>query len=146
LFTLGVDSGKEEIVNRLIVPSAGAGYCHFPKHPNDEPCRGYDEEYFKGLTAERRIVKSKNGFPTYMWTKLLSQRNEPFDCRNYALAGVALPMTGIKLETMVRDLYEAPKATEAASSRFGSQGTALIGAPPVAGEPTKFGATNRPMH
>jgi phage terminase large subunit GpA-like protein len=146
LFTLGVDSGKEEIVNRLIVPSAGAGYCHFPKHPNDEPCRGYDEEYFKGLTAERRIVKSKNGFPTYMWTKLLSQRNEPFDCRNYALAGVALPMTGIKLETMVRDLYEPPKATEAASSRFGSQGTALIGAPPVAGEPTKFGATNRPMH
>ncbi len=145
LFTLGVDSGKEEIVNRLIVPSAGAGYCHFPKEPNDEPCRGYDEEYFKGLTAERRIVKSKNGFPTYLWSKLLSQRNEPFDCRNYALAGVAMPMTGIKLDIMQRDLYEPPRSSSEASTKFGAQGSALDRSQPIGSGDSKFGASNRPM-
>jgi phage terminase large subunit GpA-like protein len=147
LYTLGVDSGKEEIVNRLVVAGVGAGYCHFPKMPNNEPERGYDEEYFKGLTAERRIVKSKNGFRTYMWAKLLSQRNEPFDCRNYALAGVALPMTGIKLDIMARDLYEPPKASSTPSTHFGAAGSALVDhAPAQQGEsPSTFGATGRPL-
>jgi len=103
---LGVDSGKEEVVNRLTVPKPGPGYCHFPMHPNKEPARGYDEEYFKGLTAERRIVKSKNGFKTYIWIKRLSQRNEPFDCRVLALAALTMPWSGINLETMGRDIHE----------------------------------------
>ena len=103
---LGVDSAKEEITNRLTVPKAGAGFCHFPMLLNDEPTKGYDQEYFNGLTAERRIVKSKHGFRTYIWTKRLSQRNEPFDCRILALAGLAL-LFPLKLDEMKRDVWSA---------------------------------------
>lgn len=151
LITLGVDAGKEEIVTRLVVAKVGPGFCHFPKLPNNEPVRGYDEEYFKGLTAERRVVKAKNGFRTYMWIKRLSQRNEPFDCRNYAMAALVMPWVGIKLEEMKRDEYETKKTPAA---RFGAQGQAEIyteqlphkGQQPSRDPPaTRFGAVNRPM-
>ena len=164
LITLGVDTGKEEIVNRLRVSVVGAGFCHFPcaiaktKMPDGsvlhEPARGYDDEYFRGLTAESRIVKHKHGFKTYMWTKRLSQRNEPFDCRNYALAALSLPFAGIKLDTMQRDLYQIAEQTAAASS-FGAQRVPtdiMADAPPVSAhqqqpaKPVKFGAANRPIY
>jgi phage terminase large subunit GpA-like protein len=149
LITLGVDTGKEEIVNRLVVAKVGPGYCHFPKRKDGEPVRGYDEEYFKGLTAERRIVKAKNGFHTYLWMKRLSQRNEPFDCRNYALAAVALPLSGIKLDTMSRDLWTPPDPKATPTARFGAQKAVDIYASDVgpvtgAGGGT-FGAANRPV-
>jgi len=146
LMTLGVDSGKEEIVNRLRVEKVGPGYCHFPKLMNGQPCRGYDEEYFKGLTAERRIVKAKNGFRTYIWIKRLSQRNEPFDCRNYALGAVAMPWTGIDLDKMKRDVFTAKeRAVDAATSPFGSQKMAMGDAPAAQQQPkrNRFGVQNR---
>ena len=154
LQSLGVDSGKEEIVNRLTVAKVGPGYCHFPKLANGEACRGYDEEYFKGLTAERRIVKSKHGFKTYMWIKRLSQRNEPFDCRNYAMGAVRLPFQGIDLETMKRDLFSETDASKAKPA-FGVQKRSMLasnqevklpkdGSPPTA--PGQFGAQNGPIY
>ena len=142
LITFGVDSGKEEIVNRLKVTRRGPGYCHFPKLENGEPARGYDEEYFNGLTAERRIVKSKHGFRTYIWVKRLSQRNEPFDCRNYALGALCLPYTGVNLETMKRDLFE-PK--EKGAAVFGAQDAKVVAGATSAPRSAKFGATNRPV-
>jgi phage terminase large subunit GpA-like protein len=144
LMIIGVDSGKEEIVNRLLVGTVGPGYCHFPKFPDGQPARGYDEEYFKGLTAERRVVKAKHGFRTYIWTKRLSQRNEPFDTRNYALAALAMPWTGIKLDEMKRDLLIVPGSASSPSgsgSRFGAQGS---GVQPQTGG-NSFGAQNRPI-
>lgn len=149
LIIIGVDSGKEEIVNRLLVGTKGPGYCHFPMEPDGQPCRGYDEEYFRGLTAERRIVKSKHGFRTYIWTKQLSQRNEPFDTRNYALAALAMPWTGIKLDDMKRDLFTV-SASET-TNRFGvqaasgSQTISRPGSSPGKGGRT-FGAQNRPIY
>jgi phage terminase large subunit GpA-like protein len=155
IMTLGVDSGKEELVNRLQVPKVGPGYCHFPKLRNGEPARGYDEEYFKGLTAESRIVKSKHGFRTYIWIKRLSQRNEPFDCRNYALGALAMPLTGIKLDTMARDLYRKPKSTDEPESQvpFGATKSPMFDVghgdqqQQQKGKPNgaKFGAANRPL-
>jgi phage terminase large subunit GpA-like protein len=152
LVTLGVDSGKEEIVNRLMVATRGPGYCHFPcakersRHEDGtmqrNPVRGYDEEYFKGLTAEQRTTKLKYGFRTYIWIKRASQRNEPFDCRNYALAAVAMPWTGIRLDTMKPDLYEPPKATDKASSPYGKHTPS--GKPKPGGQAT-FGAQNLPV-
>ena len=158
LITFGVDTGKEEIVNRLRVSVIGPGFCHFPKLANNEPDRGYDEEYFKGLTAESRIVKSKHGFKTYIWIKRLSQRNEPFDCRNYALGALRLPFAGINLEIMKRDLV-SPGEGEQKRSGFGAQrvqADILQDAPtrpthnpaaerPGAAEKTRFGAVNRPI-
>jgi phage terminase large subunit GpA-like protein len=160
LITLGVDSGKEEIITRLMVAKAGPGYCHFPHgknkikhddgHMDYEAVRGYDEEYFKGLTAESRVVKSKNGFRTYMWVKRLSQRNEPFDCRNYAMACLAMRWVGINLAEMKRDLYEPPDPKRPQSSAFGVAGQAevyreMIPTQTQRGGDATFGAVNRPI-
>jgi phage terminase large subunit GpA-like protein len=143
---IGVDSGKEEIVNRLLVPKFGPGYSHFPKLANGESCRGYDKEYFKGLTAERRTVKAKLGFRTYVWAKRLSQRNEPFDCRNYALAALAMPSSGIRLDTMERDLYDAASG-KVDTTVFGAQSQSMVA--PIQGtterKPGSFGVQNRPL-
>jgi phage terminase large subunit GpA-like protein len=147
LQSLGVDAGKEEIVNRLRVLTVGAGYCHFPKLANGEATRGYDEEYFKGLTAERRIVKHKHGFRTYIWTKLLSRRNEPFDCRNYALGGLRIPWQGIDLEKMKPDIYDG--APVVAKEMFGAQSKSALPNESMRAreQPTQeqggFGAQNR---
>lgn len=86
LFTLGVDTGKCFVYDRLAVEHPGPGYCHFPKG------RGYDELYFKGLTAEKRIVTYRQGVATTAWV-LKDQgfrRNEPLDMRNYAQAAMEI--------------------------------------------------------
>jgi phage terminase large subunit GpA-like protein len=138
-----VDAGKEEIVNRLIVSDVGAGFCHFPKEKNGEPARGYDQEYFKGLTAERRIVKAKNGFRTYIWVKRLSQRNEPFDCRNYALGALCLPWSGINLETMKPDTEPEAEPTNEPPTAFGAQSMLKSELPERRGPSTGFGASSK---
>jgi phage terminase large subunit GpA-like protein len=83
LFSLGVDTGKETILSRLKIKEDGPCYCHFPI----ESDRGYDENYFKGLTSEKRVLRYKKGIPTFEWVKKSSNiRNEPMDLRNYANA------------------------------------------------------------
>jgi len=119
---LGVDAGKEEVMGRLRVEKPGPGYCHFPQLENGEPMRGYDETFFAGLKAEHREIRHKLGFRTYVWTKLPSQRNEPFDCRILALAALVMPSSGINLDTMSRDVFENQAAeTDRASSPFGAR-------------------------
>lgn len=88
IFILGVDSGKEMIMSRLGIKEPASGYCHFPKSVE----KGYDEEYFKGLTSEQRVIKNKkNGGRELIWVKKSnSVRNEPLDIRNYATAAVEL--------------------------------------------------------
>ena len=63
LFTLGVDTGKSLLLQRLLLDEEGPGYCHFPK----EDGRGYDESYFIGLTAEKQILTYKRGRPVFEW-------------------------------------------------------------------------------
>lgn len=96
LFTLGVDTGKSLLYDRLKVEKPGAGYCHFPKGKG----LGYDKLYFRGLTAEKRIVTYKQGRATTAWV-LKDQgfrRNEPLDLRNYATA--AMEIAKIPLEEL----------------------------------------------
>lgn len=76
---IGVDSGKEDIINRLKIKEVGAGYCHFPA----EKGRGYDEEYFKGLTSESQITKKVKDIIKKVWVKKSGARNEPLDLFNY---------------------------------------------------------------
>ena len=86
LFTLGVDTGKVLVYDRLKVEHPGPGYCHFPVG------RGYDEKYFKGLTAEKQIVTYKKGRAVTAWV-LKDQgfrRNEPLDIRNYNTAAMEI--------------------------------------------------------
>lgn len=85
LFTIGVDAGKSVIMHRLRLEDEGAGYCHFPR----ESDRGYDEEYFKGLLAERQVYEYRGGRTVVKWVKSYD-RNEPLDCRNYATAALEI--------------------------------------------------------
>lgn len=102
LFTLGVDTGKSLLLQRLQIKEEGPGYCHFPKDEK-EYIRGYDEDYFKGLTAEKQVLRYKKGRPYFAWElKGETKRNEPLDCRNYAQA--AIEITGLTLK-------EPPKPT-----------------------------------
>ena len=82
IYIIGVDSGKEDITNRLRIKEAGAGYCHFPTGKG----RGYSEEYFKGLMSEKQITKKVNGKIKKVWTKKSGARNEPLDLFNYNYA------------------------------------------------------------
>lgn len=86
LFPIGVDNGKETVIARLKKEFEGPGYCHFPV----EEEKGYDEEYFKGLTSEKRVIKYSKGRPKIEWVKKGSVRNEPLDLRNYATAALEI--------------------------------------------------------
>ena len=57
------------------------GTCHFPQ---------YGEEYFKQLTAERRIIRMHKGFPKATWEKDPARNNEALDCRVYARAAASI--------------------------------------------------------
>lgn len=87
IFILGVDAGKEDIISRLKIkdPNNG-GYCFFPKDTINGKSRGYDKDYFKGLTSEEKITEVKKGRVRIKWVKKPGIRNEPLDLRNYAYA------------------------------------------------------------
>ena len=87
LYTLGVDSGKQIIMSNLKVEETGAKYCHFPLNE----AAGYNQDYFNGLLSEHLILANTKRGNQWTWEKLPGhQRNEPLDCRNYALAGLRI--------------------------------------------------------
>lgn len=86
LFTIGVNTGKETILSRLKIDMEGARYMHFPS--NEE--RGYDETYFKGLTAEVKVTVFDKGVRKTVWKTVGTKRNEPLDIRNYAYAALKI--------------------------------------------------------
>ena len=94
LFTIGVDTGKSLLYERLKVEAPGPGYCHFPT----EPEKGYDDTYFKGLTSEKQIIKYKDGKTFFAWVLKDStyKRNEPWDLRNYATAALEIATPVLK--------------------------------------------------
>lgn len=83
LYPVGSDTGKEAIYSRLALTEPGPGYCHFPLG------RGYDDEFFKGLISEKRVVKVRGGRRTTEW-KQIRARNEPLDVRVYATAAMEI--------------------------------------------------------
>lgn len=94
-FDLGVDTGKSLLMGRLKVEEEGPGYCHFPK----EEEKGYDQHYFEGLTAEKKVLKYKKGKPYFVWEKRdkgVHMRNEALDCRNYAAAAIEITNLPLK--------------------------------------------------
>ena len=108
LFVINVDTGKTLLYQRLQVERPGPGYCHFPAEEDEEKKRGYDETYFKGLTAEKMVMSYKKGRAYYAWTLKDSgyKRNEPLDIRNYAT--VALEISNPPLEKPKRPEGAAP--------------------------------------
>ncbi|MBA4510213.1 phage terminase large subunit family protein [Clostridium sporogenes] len=97
LFIIYVSTGKETLMSRLKIEFQEGentpGYCHFPTDFQ----KGYDIEYFKGLTSEKRVLRYFKGKPRFEWIKKTA-RNEPLDLRNYATA--ALEILNPDLETL----------------------------------------------
>ena len=85
-YQLGVDAGKQLIMDNLKVKKPGSKYCHFPKRDD------YGPGYFAGLLSERLEHDPAKRQP-WVWKKIPGHdRNEALDCRNYALAAFkALP-------------------------------------------------------
>lgn len=79
-YQLGVDSGKQVIMDNLSVQTPGSKYCHFPRRDD------YGPGYFAGLLSERLEYDATKKQP-WIWKKLPGhERNEALDCRNYAMA------------------------------------------------------------
>lgn len=98
-YQIGVDSGKEVIMDNLRVQTPGAKYCHFPKRDD------YGSGYFTGLLSEVKVYDPNKKQP-WQWKKIPGhERNEALDCRSYALAAFkALPKN---LDEIDRRLKEA---------------------------------------
>ncbi len=79
-YQIGVDSGKQIIMDNLRVQVPGPKYCHFPLRDD------YGTMYFHGLLSEHLVPEGKTR-QRWVWQKIQGhERNEPLDCRNYALA------------------------------------------------------------
>ena len=89
LTLLGVNEGKDEVYSRLMIEKPGAQYCHFGSDDKYIRRRGYDESYFRGLTAEHKVRHQSGGMLYDQWEPVSKHaRNEPLDLRVYALAAM----------------------------------------------------------
>lgn len=81
-YMIGVDAGKQLIMDGLKVQQPGSKYCHFPRNEGT----GYGAAYFTGLLSERLVYRQERKNP-WVWEKIPGhERNEALDCRNYANA------------------------------------------------------------
>lgn len=101
-YQIGVDAGKQIIMDNLAVQTPGPKYCHFPKRDD------YGSAYFIGLLSEHLIYDANKKQP-WIWVKIPGhERNESLDCRNYAMAAFkALP----------KNLDEIDKRLKAAAAK-----------------------------
>ena len=81
-YQIGVDAGKQNIMDNMRVQSPGPRYCHFPVNED----RGYGHAFFVGLLSEHLVYVSGAKHPWQWKTIPGHERNEPLDCRNYANA------------------------------------------------------------
>ena len=108
LVLLGVDSGKQYIMDRLSMELPGAKTMHFPLDdmPTDSglTARGYDEIYFKGLISEQLVPRKVHGQVVYRWENVAKdRRNEPLDLAVYNLACLhSLPISWEALEAALK--------------------------------------------
>lgn len=78
---LGVDSGKQIVMDRLENSQPGAGFVHY----DVSHAAGFDEAFFKQLTAEVLETRFEKGVKRLEWVKI-RERNEALDCFVYATA------------------------------------------------------------
>ena len=93
LTEVGTDTAKELLFQRLKISDPGPGYWHWPISEQ------FDDEYFKQLTAEKRVPKWTQGQKRYVWDAQ-GRRNEPWDCSSLNLVAIRLLQQhfGVRLE------------------------------------------------
>ena len=95
-YQIGVDAGKQIIMDNLRVKTPGVKYCHFPRRDD------YGASYFAGLLSEHLVYKTDRRQP-WVWEPIPGhERNEPLDCRNYAMA--AFKTLPVDLDDIARKL------------------------------------------
>lgn len=106
LFTVGVDTAKEDIFTSFRAGATGPGSCHFTST--------LPAEYFRQLTSEQ-LVKVKRDFVTTLkWVKKFD-RNEALDCFVYARAAVAVLRPNFR--KIRKNLLRAVEKAEAERAR-----------------------------
>lgn len=106
LYLIGTGTAKDTIFARLKIEDHGPRYMHFPQGS------GYNEEYFKQLTAEEVRTRMHHGFAVRYYKKI-RERNEALDLRVYNLA--ALELLNPNLEGILAGLFDTeaePEKTE----------------------------------
>lgn len=98
LYTVGVDTAKEDIYTSFGVGEPGPAYCHFSSN--------LEGEYFLQVTSEQ-LVKTKKDYVTRLEWMKKGDRNEALDCFVYARAAVAVLRPNYK--KIARNLAEAAK-------------------------------------
>lgn len=81
LFVLGVDTGKQVVMDRLDVETPGPNFVHY----DESESAGFDEKFFQQLTAEALETQIEKGVKKLAWVKI-RERNEALDCFVYATA------------------------------------------------------------
>lgn len=123
LFVLGVDVGKDTLAARLKTEfETEPGFCHFPM----EAEKGYDDNYFTMLTAEKRNIRTVNGRVVINWKlKKEGLRNEAWDIRNYNQA--ALEILNPNLNMLHRKLNESDTPQQQQTKQKQKKGTVSKG-------------------
>lgn len=132
-YMLGVDAGKQIIMDNLRVKTPGSKYCHFPRRED------YGSAYFTSLLSERLVYKPERRKP-WQWEVIPGhERNEALDCRNYALAAFkALPVdldaVDKRLKVIKQEMLRLPSVSPASAATSTAQ-------PKAARKKTKGGSS-----
>jgi phage terminase large subunit GpA-like protein len=142
LFTVGVDTAKEDVFTSFRVKESGPGYCHFSDV--------LPPEYFRQVTAEKLVTTKKDFHTTMQWVKI-GERNEALDCFVYARAAVAVRRPNFR--KIARELFRQTGALrlqrEAAGKPIPKPEDEMIGsapdAPPPAPKPPELPGPTGPQ-
>jgi phage terminase large subunit GpA-like protein len=90
-FLISVDEAKSWFYRRLAV-AEGPGRCHFPL--------GRPLDWYRMLTAETLVRRTRAGRAVYEWVNSRRERNEGLDARVYSIAALhSLLMSGLNLDS-----------------------------------------------
>ncbi|ODN41567.1 hypothetical protein BGC07_15785 [Piscirickettsia litoralis] len=116
LFRINTVAFKDTIYNALKNENTEQNYCYFPEDDNV-----YTLDYFKQLTAERKVLETKNGQSYYRYDCPPGVRNEALDCRVYAMAAyhiinpTTIPLEAIQQAQEKQQARAAPAPTQSAA-------------------------------
>jgi len=110
LYPIGTDTAKEAIFARLSADSENST-LHF--------CSDLDEEYFKQLTAEKRVTKFVRGRKSLIW-KQIRPRNEALDTLVYNFA--AIYILNPNFDVIERKILTEPEENQQKSKKTRKKG------------------------
>jgi phage terminase large subunit GpA-like protein len=110
-YQIGVNSGKQNIMDNMRVQQPGSRYCHFPVNED----RGYGYKFFVGLLSEHLVYNEKKRNPWQWETIPGHERNEALDCRNYANA--AFKVLSPDMDAVLRRLKGQPLSKDDAPKK-----------------------------